>query len=180
MPPTRVANKESDMDMTTGGEMTKGKRATVPKHGKKPENRLWSTFRRGHGAKKDDSDGTINPDASIRVAAVCGSDVLLFAKSRNGVRRLEQTTEYGSHGEAMQVAAEHDEGARRSRITTSSTTSDHVFLPFYQVKVAGFVTDQTNSRERAHGDLRSAAAKPAELWRISEGGEAELLERMTY
>lgn len=56
--------------------------------------------------------------------------------------------------------------------------AEQVHTPFYQVKVAGVVVVHTNRREEAHTLLRTAAAKPAELWRINEGGSADLLERV--
>jgi hypothetical protein len=162
------------MDASTATEIKQGKRASVPKHGKKPENRLWSKWRRGHGTKTDDNDGTINPDATIRVAAVCGEEVLIYDKSKR-VRRLSTTYQLANHGAAVLFAAEWDEAERRSR---SSSRDDFVRVsaPFYQVKVAGHVIDHTNLRDRAHVELRDGAAKPKQLWRISEGGGAELLE----
>lgn len=54
-----------------------------------------------------------------------------------------------------------------------------VYFPFYQVKIAGQVVDHTNSRESAHAQMRSAWAKPAELWLIRDGGAPELLARVS-
>lgn len=51
-----------------------------------------------------------------------------------------------------------------------------IYMPFFQVKVAGRVVEHTNSRAEAHDAMKDAWAKPVELWRISQGS-AELLER---
>lgn len=50
-----------------------------------------------------------------------------------------------------------------------------VFLPCYQVKVAGHVVNNTNNREAAHSQVNNANAKPAELWQINQNGSATLL-----
>jgi len=55
---------------------------------------------------------------------------------------------------------------------------NRVYLPCYQVKVAGHVITNTNNREAAHGYLRAAAAKPAELWLIAANGSAQLLDKV--
>lgn len=56
---------------------------------------------------------------------------------------------------------------------------EHVYPPFFQVKVAGQVVEQTNRRETAHSALRSAGAKPAELWQVNASGSAQLLEHVS-
>lgn len=160
----------------SSSEISKGKRATVPKHGKKPENRLWSRTRRGYGVKESEGDGTINPDASIMVAAVCGSEVRIYEKSKR-VRKLSNVIDFANHGQAAIFATEHDEAGRRAR-ASSRDESARVYAPFYQVKVGGTVIEHTNNREKAHAELRAGAAMPKELWRVSEGGQAELLERI--
>ena len=42
----------------------------------------------------------------------------------------------------------------------------------------GHVITNTNNREAAHGYLRSATAKPAELWLINANGSAQLLDKV--
>jgi len=52
-----------------------------------------------------------------------------------------------------------------------------VYLPCYQVKVAGHVVNNTNNRESAHAQVANASAKPAELWQINPNGSATLIHR---
>jgi hypothetical protein len=93
-----------------------GPSQTVPKHGKSNENRLYNRWRRGPGRRKDDGSSNINPDGNIRVMAVCGSQAALFDHVRHSVRRrVSSWNEYGSHGQAVQIAMDHDGRERVAR-----------------------------------------------------------------
>lgn len=83
---------------------------TVPKHGKKLENRLWSKDHRGDG-KRPTRDGGINPDGAIEVAAVCGSEVRVFASVKQG-RALLSVRTFAHRGAALLWAHEHDQRER--------------------------------------------------------------------
>jgi hypothetical protein len=164
------------MDLSADREaLARGKRATTPKHGKKPENRLYSAFRRGNPSKGGDGEIVINPDASIAVVAVCGNEAITYSKGKK-VRSPQGRVRFDNHGQAVQFAIERDAMERRYR--DSRESSERVSTPFYQVKVAGVVIDQTNSRERAHAELRSGGARPKELWLITDSSSAELLDRI--
>lgn len=54
------------------------------------------------------------PDDSIRVAAVCGSEVTIYGRVADG-RRKEGVRRFNNHGQAALFAAEHDEGERIAR-----------------------------------------------------------------
>jgi hypothetical protein len=89
----------------------RGKRATVPKHGKSPENRLWSKTKRGDGKQKE-RDG-INPDGSLDVACVCGNEVRTYGEVKFG-RRLKSVLQFSHRGAAIQYAHEYEEAQRKS------------------------------------------------------------------
>lgn len=160
------------MDASTTPE---SKRATTPKHGKKPENRLYSKWRRGMANSQREGDGGMNPDASIRVAIVCGDEVRVYEKTKGAPRRLYGSYSFASHGAARLWAEEHDAMERQARESSAKGADARVYTPFFQVRAAGTVIDHTNSRESAHAWKRAASAKPTELWRIEQGGRAVLL-----
>jgi hypothetical protein len=99
------------MDASTAVEAGKGKRATVPKHGKKLENRLWSKWKRGDGKQKERDQG-MNPDAAIEVATVCDNVVRTYTEAKAG-RRLKSVLTFPHRGAAVVYADEYEEVQRR-------------------------------------------------------------------
>lgn len=97
----------------------KGPAKTTPKHGKNPERRLYSTWRRGI-PKNDQADGGINPDGTIDVAAVCGSTARIYSSVKEG-RKFRYSIEFASHGGAALFAVEHDAAERAARARRSQS-----------------------------------------------------------
>lgn len=102
------------MDASSSGELKIGKRATVPKHNKKPENRLWTATRRGDGKRKEREDGGMNPDAAIDVATVCDNEVRTYRDAKSG-RGLVSVIAFAHRGAALMYAHEYEECQRRPK-----------------------------------------------------------------
>lgn len=98
------------MDASSMDQGNRGKRASEPKHGKKPENRLWSKFKRGDGKVKERDE--INPDAAIDVAVVCGNVVHTYRDKKHG-RGLISIHNFAHRGAALMWAHEYEEFQRR-------------------------------------------------------------------
>ena len=52
---------------------------------------------------------------------------------------------------------------------------EKVYAPFYQVKVAGHVVNNTNNQNSAYSEARVANAKPAQVWYVQADGRASLV-----
>lgn len=96
----------------SSSELKIGKRASVPKHGKSPENRLWSRWKRGDGKTKERDETSINPDAALDVVAVCGTEARVYSDAKHG-RRLLIVRQFSNHGQALSFADEYEEYQRR-------------------------------------------------------------------